>query len=206
MLYNVGGALSYYYGFYYDNFGELNIKAGSQFVGKIASRSTEEDNVSVNLDIGFCVTAEYLIYCGRFSQDLEFLKFGPGFSYLFPRGIDVKDGKDSYSYLPIYFTLQANPFISAFDEYLHGIFVKGSIGYNVLFDFKSKEDYSKLNNNGGVYYGISGGYEFSFGVIIEVGYHVYKSKIEVVHGDGSFGKANLTNSNVTVNVGYKFKT
>lgn len=129
---------------------------------------------------------------------------------MLPRRINTINNKYSYSYLPVYFTLQVNPFINSFEEYLHGIFVKGNIGYNVLFDFKMENSTNyKFDNSRGIYYGFFAGYEFQFGLIFDLGYNVYKSKSEFynVAEDVSESKKrmNLTCSNLTFSVGYKFK-
>ncbi|MCA6085821.1 hypothetical protein [Candidatus Endomicrobiellum agilis] len=131
------------------------------------------------------------------SLDLEIVKFGPGFSYLFP----VSDGEESFSYLPIYFTIQVNPFINVLDEYLHGLFVKGNIGYNALFDFENK-DYNeyKFDKSGGLYCGISAGYEFPFGLLFDLGYYMYKSSMKT--GVGTF---DFTCTSIICNAAFKVK-
>jgi hypothetical protein len=208
-------ALSYYYDFYDDNFGELNVKIGAQLLGKMdvnyKNPDSNDNNGTRDSNWGGTFTVEYLISCKHLLEGIENLKFGAGLSYLLPRGIDTIDSKYSYSYLPIYFALQVNPFMSSFDEYLHGIFIKGNIGYDVLFDFKVK-DFSnyKVDNTGGIYYGFFAGYEFQFGLIFDLGYNVYKSKSEVSQYNASgisIDKKSIdfTCSNVTLSLGYKFK-
>lgn len=209
-------ALSYYsfYGFY-DNFGELNVKIGTHLFGKMNVNYKNPDlndrNGVRDSDIGVDFTGEYLISCAHLLEDIEILKLGAGVSYLLPTGINTDNGKYFYSYLPIYFTLQVNPFINSFDEYLHGIFVKGNIGYNILFDFKAENlPNCKFDNSGGIYYSFFGGYEFCFGLIIYVGYNVHKSnsKVSEYNSAGIIGNKesiNLAYSYVTLGAGYKFK-
>jgi hypothetical protein len=181
-----------------DSFGDLNIKAGLQSVG---GRATETDNrdrdyVERYSNIGIAVTCEWLIDLPKIS---EILRIGAGCSYVVQEKL-FKKGDISglfFSYFPIYFTLQVNPFISSFDEYLHGIFVKANIGYNILFDIVASIDREVKNfHNGGVYYGLSSGYEFRKGWIAGIGYNVYKGVQEEV---------NYTHSAITFDVGYKFK-
>jgi hypothetical protein len=206
--------LSYYYYGFYDNFGELNVKLGPQLgeikaiksyskTDNISANENNQESVNVNLNPGFCFTGEYLVLC----KGIEFLKFGPGFSYLLPREIDSNDNKDSYSYIPAYLTLQVNPFISAYNENLQGIFVKGNFGYSVLFNFKRKDLSAgyKFKNTGGIYWGLFLGYESPAGVIIDFGYCVYKSNIEVNNSD-YYEEVALTYNTVTLNVGYKIRT
>jgi hypothetical protein len=206
-------ALSQYYSFD-DNFGELNVKVGSQFLGKMdvnyKNAGPDDKNGTRDSDIGFIVTGEFLIPFRHFLDDMNSLQFGAGLSYSFPRRINTASSTYSYSYLPVYFTLQVNPFINSFEEYLNGIFVKVNIGYNVLSDFKMEDSTNyKFDNTRGIYYGFFAGYEFQFGLIFDLGYNVYKSESEFydVVGDvtGTKKSMNLTCTNVTFSVGYKFK-
>ncbi|MDR2437015.1 MAG: hypothetical protein LBD17_02980 [Endomicrobium sp.] len=208
---------SSYYSFYgfYDNFGELNVKIGGHFFGKMNANYKNPDfndrNGVRDSDIGVTFTGEYLISCAHLLGDIEILKLGAGFSYLLPTDINTSNSNYSCSYLPIYFTLQVNPFINSFDEYLHGIFVKGNIGYNVLFDFKAGNlPNCKFDNSGGIYYSFSTGYEVPFGVIIDLGYNGYTStsKVSEYNSAGIIGNKesiDLAYSNITLSVGYKFK-
>jgi hypothetical protein len=205
-----------------DNFGELNVEAGLQFVEKmnVNYKNPERDqkDETYYLKSGVILTAEYLICCEYFSESVESLKFGAGLSYLLPRNVDKKDTNISVSCFPVYFTLQANPFIGAHNKVFHGIFVKGNFGYNILFDFEDKDLINKykigkdeIDKNGGLYYGISLGYEFPFGLIIDLGYHVYSGNVKIEHYEatsersGYFANDDIKRSNATLNIGYKFK-
>jgi hypothetical protein len=201
-----------------DNWGEFNVKAGLQFAGKIKIEykipDPDEKDEALNLNTGFIVSGEFLIPCEYFSESVENFKFGMGVSYLFPRDYK-RNANVSISYLPVYFTLQVNPFIGTQNKVFYGIFLKGNVGHNFLFDFKDKGLYnnSKLDKTGGLHYAFSTGYEFPFGLIIDLSYNVYKSSIEISHYDDAtlpgdrnyFANDDLIYRNVTFNIGYKFK-
>jgi hypothetical protein len=205
-----------------DNFGELNIKAGFQFVGKMGieykNPDPDEENKKVDLNNGVIITGEYVIPLEYFSEIIDSLKFGAGLSYLLPRDVDKKDANISVSCLPIYFILQVNPFIGAQNKVFRAIFVKGNFGYNALFDFENKNlinkykiEKNEIDKTGGVYYGVSAGYEFHFGLIVDLGYYMCRGNIKINHTEVSVGRSgyfasdDITCSNVTLNLGYKFK-
>jgi hypothetical protein len=186
-----------------DNFGELNLKAGLHFAGKIDIKTNDNnimaDHVSRYSNTGIALTGEYLLSCKYFCEALDIFKIGAGLSYVLPEKLFKEEDISSlfFSCAPIYFTVQANPF-----KKLSGLFVKGNVGYDVLFDITASilgrevKDFGK----GGVYYGFSSVWEFSKGFIIDLGYYVYKGveksdEIEV----------NYTHSGFTFDLGYKFK-
>jgi len=84
------------------------------------------------------------------------LKFGAGLQYLFPRKLDT-NYDEKLSFLPVYITAQINPY--------RGFFIKGNLGKNIYcgVDERFLDDVS-----GGLYYAIGLGYEFSFGLIVEL--------------------------------------
>ncbi|MDR1434294.1 hypothetical protein [Candidatus Endomicrobiellum devescovinae] len=143
------------------------------------------------------------------------MKFGVGLKYLLPTQAKTdllknNDGKSAkFSYLPIYFTLQINPFVKSNEEYLKGLFVKGDIGYNAYFSSNFKElfndqGFSSTKDKGGLYYAFGAGYEFPFGLVFDITYGIYKSSFEASSRDGKV-KNDFTYSCVGLNVGYKFK-
>lgn len=203
-----------------DNFVEINVKAGIQPVGKInveyKNPSPDEKDKTFDLNTGLIFAGEFLILYEYFSESVKNFKFGFGFSYLPLRDYN-KNTNISISYLPVYFTLQVNPFIGAKNEVLHGIFLKGNMGHNVLFDFKDKGkglyNNSKPNKINGLHYAFSTGYEFAFGLIVYLSYNVYMGSIEISHyadssvpGDKNyFANNDLVYRNITFDAGYKFK-
>jgi hypothetical protein len=147
------------------------------------------------------LTGEYLIPFKYFYKHSS-LKFGVGLSYVFPKYYDFGDDgflvSDSnlvfsYEYIPIYFTVQA-PL-----KDLGGLFVKSNIGYNAFFVVRSLDSSELDSKKAGIYYGLSLGYEFPKGFIVDVEYNVYKGEIK------SGIKMDSMYSNITCNVGYKFK-
>jgi hypothetical protein len=201
-----------------DNWREFNVKVGFQFAGKIKieykNPDPDEKDETLNLNSGFIFSGEFLIPCEYFSESVENFKFGMGFSYLFPRDYK-RNANVSISYFPVYFTLQVNPFIGVQNKVFHGIFLKGNVGYNFLFDFKDKGLYnnSKIDKTGGLYYAFSEGYEFPFGLVIDLSYTVYRGSIKILHyndtsasgGGNYFANDDLIYRDVTFNIGYKFK-
>jgi hypothetical protein len=172
-----------------EHFGELNLKAGLQLNGKgdlsfeiITNPHSDYEgkgSISMDFDPGFALTGEYLIPCSHFPRGKNLFKFGLGISYL--PSLKTKSkflGDWNISCLPIYFTLQANPFAH---KLLHRIFIKGNIGYSLkLSNNKSAVDNSGVEDifnfysdpksmmyPGRIYYELSTGYEFPFGITID---------------------------------------
>ncbi|MDR1103855.1 MAG: hypothetical protein LBK92_00635, partial [Endomicrobium sp.] len=82
--------------------GEINAKIGFDSENKIKYVNTQETGTSGS---GYSVSAEYLYHI----SNLDFLKFGAGAQYLFPRKLD-KNYTPKISLLPVYITAQINPF------------------------------------------------------------------------------------------------
>lgn len=210
----IGGAMSS--ALASDNFGELNVKAGVNLCTGLNLKSTDtnfEDDKSEFVSKPCASFAgEFLIPAEHLVSSLDFLKFGVGLKYLTSAKtipvIVVDERPLKLSYLPIYFTLQINPFVRSNEESLKGLFVKGDIGYNAYFSSNLKKAYEAYNNGKdkrGLYYAFGAGYEFPFGVVFDITYGVYKSSIEWNSNDSESYKRKLTNSCVSLNVGYKFK-
>ncbi|MDR0398391.1 MAG: porin family protein [Endomicrobium sp.] len=210
----VGGAMSV--ALASDNFGELNIKAGLNLTSLKRIdllRSQKFDAEKLNPCVSLC--GEYLISGERLVSNLNFLKIGLGLKYLFPsefkiKNISIPDFK--LSFLPVYFTLQANPFIKSNNEVLKGMFVKGAIGYNAYFSQNVKEitPIQFKKSKGGLYYAFGAGYEFPFplGLVFDITYSIYNSSIETIlkyEGHTIEKESDFSYSCVGLNVGYKFK-
>jgi hypothetical protein len=218
-----------------DHFGELNLKGGLILNGKgdvtFEMRNRTKDSkftMSSDLDHGFSFALEYLIPCSHFFQDENLFKFGLGLGYL--PSLKIKEFKDApndfrLSCLPIYFTLQVNPFPSQ-HELLHRIFIKGNIGYSLnlsndqilsdgiinknkgIIKLLNIAQISKRSNVGGIYYGLSAGYEFPVGIIIDLAYCVYNFGSECKYSSniGDFDmNLGYTSQFVALTAGYKFK-
>jgi hypothetical protein len=213
----IGGAMSS--ALASDNFGELNVKAGLNLSTEF---KTGQGDVSFSDNLKPCVSfaGEYLIPAEHLVSSLDFLKFGVGLKYLLPTQIETDsltiNGKSAkFSYLPIYFTLQINPFVKSNEEYLKWLFVKGDIGYNAYFSSNFKEVFeqegiSSIKDKGGLYYAFGAGCEFPFGLTLDIMYGIYKSTIEgsILNEETGLArkdKKDLTYGCVSLNVGYKFK-
>ncbi|MDR1104478.1 MAG: outer membrane beta-barrel protein [Endomicrobium sp.] len=204
-----------------DNFGELNVKAGLNLSTKFKSELelTNRELLFANLKPGVSFAGEYLILAEHLVSSLDFLKFGVGLKYLLPTKLKDNDltlavKLAKFSYLPIYFTLQINPFVKSNEEYLKGLFVKGDIGYSAYSssNFKELLNNSPISTNikdkGGLYYAFGAGYEFPCGLVFDITYGIYKSSVEVSENMENMekrDKINFTYSCVGLNVGYKFK-
>jgi hypothetical protein len=188
--------------------GELNLKGSIDVGGTISgdytysysdnrgNKGSETEDISGG-GSGISIAAEYLFpISGQF-------KAGPGLGYLTSRKTNLTiDGNDlidfkyntlnpSISYLPIYITAQVNP-IAARPE----IFFKGNIGYSFFYldlgesvenaftpdDSENPENIAYINTtetlNGGLYIELATGYEFPFGLILELSWASIKSSAE----------------------------
>ncbi|MDR3048866.1 MAG: hypothetical protein LBV16_03385 [Elusimicrobiota bacterium] len=142
--------------------------------------------------MGFRVGGEILFPIG------SVVKLGLGLQYLLPRKMDKDSDVKFYVVEPIYGTVQVNPIAAAKE-----VFIKGSIGFALIVN-----DQDDASAQGTVSLGIGAGYEFPFGLILELVYtnyswttessftnNLYSSKTENDYSWGIFG----------LNVGYKFK-
>ncbi|MDR3256116.1 MAG: hypothetical protein LBT18_00410 [Endomicrobium sp.] len=170
--------------------GENNLKTELNLNNVIRTADGRMDS-----EVGFSLAGEYLVPVS------DIFKIGAGLEYLLPRKPD-KNYEIKFAYLPIYLTAQVNPFSSA-----KGVFFKGNVGYVVLFDtgkfkdqFVSSVDYKK---KGGIYCAFGTGYEFPFGLVLELMYSYYRSEVKMT---AVVEELNIIQYHkVGVNVGYKFK-
>jgi hypothetical protein len=208
-----------------DHSGELNLKGGmilngkgSNIILKTKDSSSESKSSIDDFENGQYFVLEYLIPCSHFfqDQDKDLFKFGLGLGYLFhitPKKLDIPINW-FIACSHIYFTLQVNPFPSQY-ELLHRLFIKGNIGYsfNVSSDksiLKPYVDTILKKPTGGIYYGLSAGYEFPVGIIIDLAYCVCKFGSEYkcsIHDNGKKVDMEIdyTAQVITLTIGYKFK-
>lgn len=172
--------------------GEVNVRAGLDVVGK-STLDIEGNELGLGNKIGFTLSAEYMYSVHNI------VKVGAGLQYLTPREVDfpVNGGgiEIKPSFLPVYASLQVNPFNEA-----SGLFLKGNIGYNVIFS-AGDDVPSGVDEKGGVYFGAGVGYETEMGILFDAMYGYYGGKFEADDEDDI--KVHL--SQVTVSIGYKFK-
>jgi hypothetical protein len=196
-------------------FGQVNIKAGIDLESTIRGYYEDEmqgvdivDNEVQNSDLGFTLTAEYL-------SPLLFniFKGGIGVQYAFPRKSWAGDGPDyqttferpreAFSFLPVYAALQLHP-VKSFQE----LFLRGNIGYVLCLSQDQKPEVSgvtKKPTEGGLYWGVAAGFEFSWGLIAECSYsyNYWKGVIAQtgqpdINLDFSYGK-------IGISLGYKIR-
>jgi hypothetical protein len=158
-------------------FGEINLKAGYQFEGLTRDNITEWFNYDINnfyqTDPGFYFGAEYL-----YSFFDKTLKIGAGAQYELPKeawdgwsgeAADLENERVKYSLLPVYVTVQYSPV-----KKIRELFIKGSIGYNVLTSIELLPDGIPRpgldEKKGGIYWQASAGFEADWGLLFECFY------------------------------------
>jgi len=160
---------------------------GSQFVNVRASAGITGDlNISgqgQSLDestrVGFSVAGEYLFGIH------EMFSIGAGIEYVFPTKLDDHDSR--ISYLPIYFTVKANP-IATRPE----VFFQANIGWVASANFTNTSG----SQTGGLYWAIGAGYEFAENWLAGIMYSSYATRA---------GGADFTFTRVGINVGHRFR-
>ena len=184
--------------------GEVNVGLGLALGGTVkvdrsmsAGLGPSESNSESAQIGGISLYGEYLYLIN------DIIKVGGGLQYLIEREVaDASGESPKFSYLPIYLTVQVNPISTAKE-----IFLKGNIGYSLLFTDSVVMGYGPgvdRDEKGGLYYGISAGYEFPFGLVASVSYDVYSSETKYSIG-GNYDKFEYTYSIIGLNAGYKFK-
>lgn len=173
--------------------GTINISAGFDAVSNM-SIEMYGDDASFGRKAGFNVSAEYMHPIN------DMIKIGGGLQYLLPRKATMKMGPEidiKTSVLPIYVSVQANPF-----KEVSGLFLKGNLGYNVLVDVDVKYGGHDMDvdSKGGIYAGLGCGFEFQNGFFFDVMYGYYAGKAEPDAAPSM--DANI--SMVSLNIGYKF--
>ncbi|MDR2437723.1 MAG: hypothetical protein LBD17_06680 [Endomicrobium sp.] len=163
------------------NWGEINAKFGLDY----PTKNKLYEDISAYSGKGQSVSLECLLHILM----LSFLKFGAGVEYLLPRKFD-KDYSETFSFCPVYITVQINPFLG-------GLFIKGNFGQNIYSDI-DKEILADVS--GGQYYDMEIGYELPFGLIVELAHSNYKAS-----GTVRLLPVNISYSKNSINVGYKFK-
>jgi hypothetical protein len=158
-------------GFITVTFADLNVKAGFNYQQKMDIK-TDGYRGDGKLCEGYHLNCEYL------TPLISAFKIGGGVEFCFPRMRKDAGRSLEFSWLPIYFTVQVNPFQNGENE--KGIFFKGNIGY--IVDFSSTEAWidapTKVDDKGGLYFALSTGYELPCGLILEIIYSQYRTNSE----------------------------
>lgn len=165
----------------FDVFGSAEIEFQNQ--------SSDEDT-----DVGFTPGIE-----GRFHLQKE-ISLGLGARYQVPRERDEPDA-DEFSFLPVYGIFQFN--VPTTSEISFGLLVH--LGYNFLFcDFDNLEKkigVSKLEAEGGFYWGVGARITLANNISIEALYNVNYGEIT---SNQISQDADLTYTKLTLAVGYSF--
>jgi len=162
--------------------GEINVKFGVDVAGNLSAKANG-DNSSKDMNTGINLQGEYLAVLS------DIVKVGAGLQYLFPRNLDGVSGAYGLSFLPIYATVEVNP-IEAAKE----VFFKANLGYGLVFPESGGDSES------GLYWAIGAGYNFPFGLIVDLSYGWHYFSVS------DFGNSiDYTYSKLGINVGYKFK-
>ena len=155
--------------------GEINVKLGLD----VAGEASYSRGGSVDINTGVNVQGEYLAVA------TDILKAGGGLQYLLPRNQDGVSGDHGVSFLPIYATVEVNPIKPAKE-----VFFKANLGYGLAIPEGDGDTES------GLYYAIGAGYNFPFGLILDISYAWHT----ITSGDADF-----TYSKIGLNAGWKFK-
>jgi len=143
------------------------------------------DDYFREVERGFSVSAQYLYRAAKI------LRLGGRIEYQFKRHL-IKKELPEISYLPLYATLEINPFKKA-----EGIYLKANIGYNVAFDVSPRNN---AKTSGGLYYGLGAGYSFKNGVVLET---LYESCDGTIENGGA--KRGYAYTKLGASVGYRVK-
>jgi hypothetical protein len=228
--------------------GEVNVKLSYDLVSSIDTDNTYDYNLGWIDREGSAIISHHYQHNGTGSQSLDLksgitmggeylyplfsrLKVGGGMQYFLARNTtaDLNGGnsdvlgKVDVAYLPLYATIQVNPFAGAW-------YLKTNFGYNIYSKSKlsgggisldhydegttvEKKGFGEDSHKSGSYIGIMTGWEIiSSRIIIELGYEVYESKTEYswnyYDGYGNFSRGDATIKGMTriyLALGYKIK-
>lgn len=131
----------------------------------------------------------------------DVFKIGEGIEYLLPR--EAFNSDDKFSFMAVYTTVEVSPL-----KPLRELYLKSNLGVNALFDYELNNPLiSYSNQTGGLYFAIGAGYEFKFGLMLELMYSYYYGSMDVTTNFPRYmkGKFNLNYETWTLNVGYKFE-
>lgn len=167
--------------------GYFNAKLGLDLAGNHDVDYEEGGSGDFDVDTGFTIAGEYLV---PYNAKVD---FGAGLAYQFERGIDEKDIDNDikFSFIPLYGIMKYK---------LDKAYLLGQLGYN-FFDPSKEYEYGG-DAEGGLYYGLGAGMNFSENIFAEILYSVNKGEINYDEDD-DFG-FEVDNSQISLMLGYKF--
>jgi hypothetical protein len=193
--------------------GEFNFKGGFDTAGSFGTESSIKGNTgSISVNTGITLNTEYL------TSVADILKVGGGASFLLPRETYVFDvpyytspsgAITYYDYnilfffmMPIYGTIQVNPINNPW-------FLKGNLGLALYFAsllYTPNLGKSTVEDTSGVYFSISSGWEFPFGLVLEAGYEYYDVETKISFDRGGDNNFMLDGyDQIFLKAGYKLK-
>ncbi len=169
--------------------GYFNAKLGFDFGGEQEWTFDDGSSTDFDTDSGVTIAAEYVV---PYSETVD---FGAGIAYQFNRGIDETGVSDDveFNFVPLYGLVKYN---------VDTVYLVGQLGYNF---FNGSDEYKfgadEINLEGGLYYGLGAGVNFSSNMFGEILYSVSNGKITE---DGYPDEIDVRNSQVSLMLGYTF--
>jgi hypothetical protein len=174
---------------------DVNLKLGITFLNSGAEYTTEgvSDGNDKSFGTDIKLSGEYMYKVNNiFKMGIGLQIWHLAVNYTFSSGHNTNRSR---TFMPLYASIQANPF-NANKEF----FLRGNLGYSVVYD----NNYGD-NEKGGMYYGISIGYEFKSGFIFEFAYEIYAYSYERLVMWDTTQDIDEYLGTTGINIGYKFK-
>ncbi|MDR2425617.1 MAG: hypothetical protein LBD46_00300 [Endomicrobium sp.] len=176
-------------------FAEFNLRTSIDFQGEYK----QKDVRTFDAETSATFSGDYLRSIGGLG---DYLKIGGGFEVLIPRlyKYNSVEVDDVFWFFPLYLSIQTNP-IRPVPE----LFFRFNLGYN-LFYIDTNYDVSGWNETytGGLYYAFVTGWEFQFGLFLDITYAFYNGNIKQERSFYATKESDFTYSRLGIGVGYKF--
>lgn len=158
--------------------GYFNAKFALDFSGVLS-----ENDYSYDVDDGVTIAGEYLV---PYNDSFD---FGAGLAYQIERGLDEWDEEAKIRFIPLYGIAKYK---------IDQSYIVGQVGYNF---FDGSDEYKLVwETEGGLYYGIGAGMNFSDDFFGEIIYSVNNGKLI----DEEMEDIDVENSRVSLMLGYSF--
>lgn len=140
----------------YDMSGTMDLETTVKAIN--GNEVDESDSEDIDVEGGVSLTVEYI---DSYKDNLE---LGVGATYQLERSFE--DGNGGFNFIPLYALAKYN---------VDQIYLLGHLGYN-LVNFEDMDD--SIDLNGGIYYGVGGGYNLSENFAVELLYSVNNSDFD----------------------------